>query len=108
MAAEIRDLPDHEAIVGANDGDHRLLIDQDREPDYLYTNDPDDNGEETAETDPSSDLLAKQHGTSMNRTCTMVSAEEFGKAMVGSAMKKSLVTDSAGWCFSVYSASTRI
>ena len=23
---------------------------------------------------------------------------------VGSAMKKSLVTDSAGWCFSVYSA----
>ena len=27
---------------------------------------------------------------------------------VGSAMKKSLVTDSAGWCFSVYSASTRI
>ena len=28
--------------------------------------------------------------------------------IVGSAMKKSLVTDSAGWCFSVYSASTRI
>ena len=27
---------------------------------------------------------------------------------VGSAMKKSLVTDSAEWCFSVYSASTRI
>ena len=27
---------------------------------------------------------------------------------IGSAMKKSLVTDSAGWCFSVYSASTRI
>ena len=27
---------------------------------------------------------------------------------LGSAMKKSLVTDSAGWCFSVYSASTRI
>ena len=30
------------------------------------------------------------------------------RVMVGSAMKKSLVTDSAGWCFSVYSASTRI
>ena len=28
--------------------------------------------------------------------------------IIGSAMKKSLVTDSAGWCFSVYSASTRI
>ena len=28
--------------------------------------------------------------------------------LVGSAMKKSLVTDSAEWCFSVYSASTRI
>ena len=27
---------------------------------------------------------------------------------IGSAMKKSLVTDSAGWCFSVYSALTRI
>ena len=27
---------------------------------------------------------------------------------LGSAMKKSLVTDSAEWCFSVYSASTRI
>ena len=27
---------------------------------------------------------------------------------IGSAMKKSLVTDSAGWCFRVYSASTRI
>ena len=28
--------------------------------------------------------------------------------IIGSAMKKSLVTDSAEWCFSVYSASTRI
>ena len=32
--------------------------------------------------------------------------EHYGNR-VGSAMKKSLVTDSAGWCFSVYSASTR-
>ena len=41
-------------------------------------------------------------------SCRLPRAGKMVVCTVGSAMKKSLVTDSAGWCFSVYSASTRI
>ena len=58
-----------------HDVDHRVTIDQDREQYDSYK--PDDDVEES--TDPSGDLLAKQHCTTSSRSCVMVNVEEFEK-----------------------------